>query len=217
MVLKKRKDMDNQERIAQIVKRLKENEKYRSFWFKSDFMYFVYFIFFVCYLTVEEALFDRDIRVGVLSIVICFLVVGLCIFLVKRKDKKIMTQYDYIKAKINIAEVNITPPSRRYRVMAKYYFVAYYVKNEKTYRYQCIIRDEQLDLYHVMLRLLEDGSIPLIEVLINPHNQKRYKVLGYKFIEEILKLNSEIVCEELDEYYNTSIKWKYIKLSKSNE
>ncbi|MCM1181018.1 MAG: hypothetical protein NC347_12225 [Clostridium sp.] len=95
--------------------------------------------------------------------------------------------------------------------MAKYYFVSYYVEDGRTYRYKCTIRDEQLDLYHVMRRILEDGIIPFIDVLVNPHNPQKYKVLGYKFMEEILKQNPELVCEELDEYYNTSIKWKYIK------
>lgn len=211
MSIKRRKDMDNEQRISQIVKRLTDNEKYRSFWFKSDFMYGMYFLLLICFFTIEEALFASSFIMGALSIIIVFLLVVICILKVKRKNERMLTQYNRIKAKVNIKEVTVSPPSRRYRKMAEYYIVAYYVKNERTYRYQCTIRDEQLDLYHVMLRLLEEGTIPLIEVLINPHNQKKYKVLGYKFIEKILKQNPAIVCEELDEYYNTSIKWKYIK------
>lgn len=174
-------------------------------------MYGVYFALIVCYLTIEQALFDRSFNVGILSIIIAFLLIVMCIISVKMKKKKMITQYDCIKAKINIKETIINPPSRRYRAMARYCFVAYYVNNGETYRYQCIVRDEQLDLYYIMLKLLEDGDVPFVDVLIVPYNHKKYKMLGYKFVKDILKQNLDIVGRELDDYYNTSIKWKYIK------
>lgn len=210
MIIKKRKDMNNLERVNQIVKRLEKNEKYRSFWFRSDLMFGIYFLLIVCYLTIEQTLFDISFNIGILSIVISFLLI-VVIILVKTKKDKIITQCDCIQAKVNIKETTINPPSRRYRAMARYYFVAYYVKNERTYRYQCVVRDEQLDLYYVMLKLLEEGEIPFVNVLVFPHNRKKYKMLGYKLIQDILRQNLDIVSKELDEYYNTSIKWKYIK------
>lgn len=63
----------------------------------------------------------------------------------------------------------------------------------------------------VLIRLKKDGIFPKVKILANPQNYKDYKMLGYEFIEDTLKLNTQLAGEELDEYYNTSEKWKHLK------
>lgn len=195
-MVERRYNMDNQERITRMLIHLKQSKDYRAF------IYTVYpWIGLVLFLSM--CYFRRThnviaIFIGIISIImIC--VIGVIIY--KRKTSKVKI---LIECNINIEELLICPPGTRSPKMGTYRLVGYYTENLKTYRFCGKVKDDQHNLYNVMIRIREEGIFPKIKVLINLHNYKDYKMLGYEFIEDTVNLNKELVEDELDKYYGTS-------------
>lgn len=215
MFIKRRKDMNNQERVCRIINVLYKDKKYRRFLFGNQITMWIILFVMLILCTIELELFEmkekHGINLGIISLVLFVVVVMVLYFGIKELQKKQMKKRIQIGANVNVQEIEIRPPSNHFIELGYYVFVAYYVKDLCTYRFKCIVRDDQWDLYSVMLRLIEDGTFPKIKVLVDPNKYKKYKVLGYEYIEDLLNENKEIVDEALDDCYNTSAKWKYIK------
>lgn len=206
MGFKRRKDMGNQERIKKIIVRLRQNAKYRAFSYNAFRWLYL--------LSVPLIISTWMIPVWIGYIIICGCIMALCSFAVYKNYQKRNNDKVTIEAKFNREEMILSSPDiyishSLFPKMGKYNFVAYYMEGERTYMFRGIVRDEQYDLYLVLLRLRKEGTFPKIKILVNPKNYTKYKMLGYEYIEELLEQNMPLVKDELDDYYGD--KWKYIK------
>ena len=118
--------------------------------------------------------------------------------------KRISGVMENVECNINVQEMVIIPPGTRTLRMASYQLVGYYVDGLKTYRFHTKIKDDQWDLYRIMVRIRNEGEFPKIKVLVNIHNYKNYKMMGYEFIEETINMNKKLVENELDKCYGIS-------------
>ena len=207
MSFKRREDMSNSERIKKIIARLRQNEKYRAFSYNAFRWWYL--------LSIPLIISTWMIPVWIGYIIICGCIIALCTFAVYKNFQKRDNDKVTIEANFNREEMILWAPERptghspTFPKMGKYIFMAYYVEGERTYMFRDIVRDEQDDLYRVLLRLRQEGTFPKIKILVNPNNYTKYKMLGYKYIEELLEQNIPLVKDELDDYYGD--KWKYIK------
>ena len=207
MSFKRREDMSNSERVKSIIAKLRKNGKYKAFPYNA--FRWAYLLWFPLLISVPI------VPVWMGYIIICGCVIVLCSFVFYKNYQKRNNNKVIIEANCNKDEMILWEPeaiyTQRYALakMGKYIFVAYYVEGERTYIFRGIVRDEQYDLYRILLRLREEGTFPKIKILVNPQNYTQYKMLGYEYIEELLEQNMPLVEDELDDYYGD--KWKYIK------
>lgn len=206
MSFKRREDMSNSERIKRIIAQLRKNGKYRAFSYNA--FRWEYLLLFPLLISVPI------IPVWIGYIIICGCIIALCSFVVyknyqKRDNNKVTIEANFNKEEMILWAPEIASAYASLPKMGKYIFVAYYVEGERTYMFRGIVRDEQDDLYRVLLRLRQEGTFPKIKILVNPKNYTKYKMLGYEYIEELLEQNMPLVKDELDDYYGD--KWKYIK------
>lgn len=201
-MIKRRKDIGNEKRIECMIKHLRKNEKF------GRYLYPIYAILITLLPILAVLLKAGGVKIFLLVIiVISVFTIGVIKLFKNKRDGKVQ-----IETNFNVEELFIwSPGGKTVYPMGKYRFVTYYVDGMATYRFHCVVRDDQTDLYAVINRLVKEGSIPKVKVLVNPDNFNDYIVLGYDFIEDLLKLNLELAGEELDEHYDTSVKWKCIK------
>lgn len=217
MLIKRRKEMNNEERIEKIIVRLRKNQRYRAIAYTIHAILWGT-LFLLQILVVMPTLLKlqnvQNFKLWIGSIIVCGSIMVLCIFAIynnykkrKYRDSSKVT----IEANFHKEAMMMWMPGGKSLTMGVYYFVAYYVEGNRTYRFKGLVQDDQEDLYYVLERLRKDGIFPKIKVLVNPHNYKDYKMLSYEYIESLLMQNIQLVGEELDDCYNTSDKWKYIK------
>lgn len=212
-ILKRRKEMNNAERTERIIMHLRKNKKYRVFAYNVYFILWNSIVLSPILIMLLVFLETKDVQnLGLCMIVAtaCGALLAIC-FLIMRCKKRINNSKMLIEANINREEMFVWPPGRTIFTMATYFFTVYYVEGMRTYKFRCKVKDDQLDLYRIFVKLEEEGKYPKMKILVNSQNYKDYEALGYEFIEDTLKLNEQLVNEELDDYYNTSEKWKYIK------
>lgn len=200
-MVKRKNRMDNYERIEQMMKHLMQSKNYRARIYKS-YLY----VIIALYVAVSICLSLKDYLLLILLAVGIVTIIYFIITTVKKK-KEDAKERKLIECNVNREEMVLFPSGSRYPIMGKYGIVAYYVQDANTYRFCCKVEDNQDDLYTVFLKLREVGEFPKLKVLVNPNNFKDYRALGYEFIEDTIRLNKELVGEELDKYYGEP--WKY--------
>lgn len=216
-MIKRRKEMNNEERIEKIIARLRKNQRYRAIAYTIHTILWG-ILFLLAILTIIALLLGiedvQNFKLWCSCIIVSVTIVLLCIFSIYNKYKKRKYRDSSrvtIEANFHKEAMMMWMPGGKSLTMGVYYFVAYYVEGSRTYRFKGIVQDDQVDLYYVLERLRKDGTFPKIKILVNPKKYKDYKMLGYEYIEDLLKQNIALVEDELDDYYNTSDKWKYIK------
>lgn len=202
MIIERRKDMDNRKRIECMMAHFRKNEKY------GVCIYQIYAIV-ITLLPVWLILYTSGnvkLIFGGIMIIIIYILLSK-ILLKKRTEGKLM-----IQTNLNVKEMLVWyPGGKSLYPMGKYYIVTYYVKDGVTYRFKSVIKDDQTDLCSVIMRLLNEGIVPKVDVLVDPDDYNNYIMLGYDFIERLVNTNWEMAQDELNEHYDTSEKIKYIK------
>lgn len=209
--------MNNEERIEKIIVHLRKNQKYRAMIYNIHAIFWGALFLLQILFVVPTLLKIQNVQNFKLwsgCIIVSGIIMILCIFAIFNSYKKRKYRDSskvIIEANFHKDAMMMWMPGGKSLTMGIYYFVAYYVEGGRTYRFKGVVQDDQVDLYYVLERLRKDGTFPKIKVLVNPHNYKDYKMLSYEYIENLLEQNRQLVDEELDDCYDTSDKWKYIK------
>ena len=113
-----------------------------------------------------------------------------------------------LETNVNKEEIITFMPGGKAISMGVYFLVSYYVNENKTYRFRCKVKDDQVDLYHLFTKISEEGKLPKLTVLADSNNFNRYESLGYKFLLDMLEINAELVERTINDIYASE--WNYI-------
>lgn len=142
---------------------------------------------------------EYNIRYEIINgMIFTILFLGIVIFIVKRitKMRQLNKRGVVIEAKFSLKEFASMAPSAS--MPGKYVIVAYYIKNNVTYRFSQLFFEDQLKVYNIIRVIGEKGEFPTkINVKVDARNYQNYKIFGYEFLEETLKKNKSVVEQEV--------------------
>lgn len=105
-----------------------------------------------------------------------------------------------IEVKFSEREFVCLPPTAS--MPGKYTVVGYYIQNNVTYRFKQLFFEDQLKVYSIIRAISEKGRFPTkVYVKVDPTDFQNYRILGYEFLEETLKINEDIVEQELYKFH----------------
>lgn len=200
--------MSSKERIKRIKMRIEQNRKYMVTLYNVSLFIDVAIICVPLFLIFEYILLKLESKynislwlTNVCACVILICIAVLCVLKGYKKKRYLINNGIQIETNIDTGEVFIWPPGGRYSSMGVYHFVSYYVDENRTYRFRCKVKDDQIDLYHIFTELEEKGNFPKLVVVVNPQNYNQYEALGYNFLLDTLEMNEELVEKILDKMY----------------
>lgn len=207
--------MSSKDRINRIKIKLEKNRKYRVILYNIQFCLWIIMMLFPVFLLSEMCLIKigekYNLGIWFINVIICIIfvcIIGLACFRNYEKKKYLYNNGIQLETNVSKEEITTFMPGGKALSMGAYFFVSYYVDKNRTYRFHCKVKDDQVDLYHVFTKICEEGKLPKLTVLVDSNNFNRYEPLGYKFLLDMLEINEEIVEKTINDIYASE--WNYI-------
>lgn len=157
------------------------------------------FIEEVCY---DTLLWEITKKVIILSAIILIVVIKVSKYINSKINHiSLESNKKLIQANFNVKEFKAIGSYGR--ISCTYYIVGYYTEENRTYRFDCEIYDNQQPVSDVFGYIQKHGVFPeKIDVYVDATNYNNYEMQVYEFLDATLKMN-----KELAEYAYDNVKY----------
>lgn len=206
--------MSTEDQVNKIKIKLEKNRKYRVVIYNIQLCLWLIIILFPVFLLSEIGWLtignEYNLELWIINIIVGIILIFIIVFTFFKHYKRKKYLLDHgkrLETNLNKEEIMTFMPGGKALSMGVYSLVSYYVNENKTYRFCCKVKDDQVDLYHIFTKICEEGELPKLTVLVDVNDFSRYEPLGYKFLLDMLEINTELVQKTIRDIYASE--WNY--------